>query len=746
MARIGVMWSNQNSDRFGFRLHVDGTSPTAWTNDEVPASQSALNKGGGMADDHMHLVVASNGTLYAAVKTSYDSSGYPRIALLVRRPSGVWDNLYQVDSVGTRPIVMLNEAAGKLIVAYTQADGGGNIYFKESSMNTISFGVRETLISGSVNNVSATKSTFTDEVVAIAAGGSKAKGAMFRFDGPIVSPPPPQNQAPTVSAGVTQTIQLPAGANLDGTVIDDGLPTGGTLTTSWTKVSGPGTVTFGNASLINTTATFSAAGTYVLRLTASDGSLSSSNTVTIVVQAPATPPENQAPSVDAGPNRSVVLGSPASLDGTVNDDGLPASPGSVTTTWSKVSGPGTVAFGNSSAVDMTATFSTAGTYVLRLTAFDGLLSAFDEMTVTVASNTAPISIAFQDGLFPTVNYNGTRDTKLNGSSTGTNYATASTLDLDGSPDISDLLYWDISAIPAGSVIESVTLQFNVTNTSSHAYPIYVMQCAWDEFTATWNQASNSSSWAAAGAQGSSDHGTQAVATITATNTGLMQITLNAAGVAAVQAWVNDPASNRGLIIQDYSNSNGADINSREASAAAQRPKLMVTYRAVDGGPIGNPPPTNQAPVVNAGNDQTIQLPNTASLSATVTDDGLPNSPGTVTRTWTARVGTGHRVVLERDVEQYDGLVQRGRHVRASAYRQRRFTPRIGRRDDHRPRRGTGESTSASECRCRPDNSATEFGFPQRDGQRRRIAQRNIDPHLDQSLRARHSHVWKRVVQ
>ena len=41
-----------------------------------------------MADDHIHLAVASNGTLYAAVKTSYDSSGYPKIALLVRRRVG----------------------------------------------------------------------------------------------------------------------------------------------------------------------------------------------------------------------------------------------------------------------------------------------------------------------------------------------------------------------------------------------------------------------------------------------------------------------------------------------------------------------------------------------------------------------------------------------------------------------------------------------------------------------------------
>ncbi|HET7292040.1 MAG TPA: hypothetical protein VFM88_06425, partial [Vicinamibacteria bacterium] len=55
------------------------------------------------------------------------------------------------------------------------------------------------------------------------------------------------------------------------------------LTTTWSKLSGPGSVTFGNASAVDTTASFSVAGTYVLRLTASDSVLGSSDDVTIVV-------------------------------------------------------------------------------------------------------------------------------------------------------------------------------------------------------------------------------------------------------------------------------------------------------------------------------------------------------------------------------------------------------------------------------------------------------------------------------
>jgi len=91
------------------------------------------------------------------------------------------------------------------------------------------------------------------------------------------------NQAPIVNAGPDQAIIFPAAAMLSGTATDDGLPTGGTLTKSWSKVSGPGTVVFVNATSLNATATFSTTGTYVLQLTASDGLLSSSSSVTIVV-------------------------------------------------------------------------------------------------------------------------------------------------------------------------------------------------------------------------------------------------------------------------------------------------------------------------------------------------------------------------------------------------------------------------------------------------------------------------------
>ena len=193
----------------------------------------------------------------------------------------------------------------------------------------------------------------------------------------------PANHAPSVNAGPDQTITLPSAASLSGTVSDDGLPTGSTLTISWSKASGPGAVTFGSPSQAATTATFSASGTYVLRLTASDSEHSSSDEVTITVTA-----ANLPPTVNAGPDQSITLPNIAQLNGTVSDDGLPVG-STLTTTWSKVSGPGDVSFANPGVTVTTASFSTAGMYVLRLRASDAELSTEDEVSITVNPATPP---------------------------------------------------------------------------------------------------------------------------------------------------------------------------------------------------------------------------------------------------------------------------------------------------------------------------------------------------------------------
>ena len=74
-------------------------------------------------------------------------------------------------------------------------------------------------------------------------------------------------------------------------------------------------MTFGNANAVNTTASFSAAGSYVLRLTASDSALQASDDISVAVNSAA--PSNRAPSVNAGPDQTITLPGAANLDGTV---------------------------------------------------------------------------------------------------------------------------------------------------------------------------------------------------------------------------------------------------------------------------------------------------------------------------------------------------------------------------------------------------------------------------------------------
>ncbi|MCB0093008.1 MAG: alginate lyase family protein, partial [Caldilineaceae bacterium] len=96
------------------------------------------------------------------------------------------------------------------------------------------------------------------------------------------------------------------------------------------------------------------------------------------------PQTNQPPTVDAGGDQQIALPTAANLNGSASDDGLPNPPAVLTTTWSVQSGPAAVSFDDKHARQTTASFTVAGTYVLRLTADDGELSATDDMTVTVS--------------------------------------------------------------------------------------------------------------------------------------------------------------------------------------------------------------------------------------------------------------------------------------------------------------------------------------------------------------------------
>jgi hypothetical protein len=90
------------------------------------------------------------------------------------------------------------------------------------------------------------------------------------------------NEAPVVDAGSDAKAEVGQAIALNGSVSDDGLPYG-SLDIQWTKLFGPGEVSFGNGRLPVTTAQFSTSGVYVLQLTADDGYRTSSDIMEVQV-------------------------------------------------------------------------------------------------------------------------------------------------------------------------------------------------------------------------------------------------------------------------------------------------------------------------------------------------------------------------------------------------------------------------------------------------------------------------------
>jgi hypothetical protein len=100
---------------------------------------------------------------------------------------------------------------------------------------------------------------------------------------------PPGNQPPDCVAEADQTvIYLPTNTvSLTGTVTDDGLPAGSSVSTTWDHVGGTGggSVTFGDNQALNTTVTFTEdPGTYELWMTADDTELTGVCEITVEVR------------------------------------------------------------------------------------------------------------------------------------------------------------------------------------------------------------------------------------------------------------------------------------------------------------------------------------------------------------------------------------------------------------------------------------------------------------------------------
>ena len=133
------------------------------------------------------------------------------------------------------------------------------------------------------------------------------------------------NAPPAVQAGDDVSILLSTTHLLEGTASDDGIYD--PLTFAWEAVSGPGNVYFSDPSSLLTSVSFDAEGSYELSITAFDGEISVSDSLTIIVFPDNDPPTVQAdeiPPFYGSMEDNNIITCSTGLSGSGNDDGSPS--------------------------------------------------------------------------------------------------------------------------------------------------------------------------------------------------------------------------------------------------------------------------------------------------------------------------------------------------------------------------------------------------------------------------------------
>jgi hypothetical protein len=343
-----------------------------------------------------------------------------------------------------------------------------------------------------------------------------------------------------------------------------------------------------------------------------------------------------------GTNANVIL------EATVSDD----TTNPVTIAWGKVEGPDTLVFGDTTLTNTTVSLTNSGLYRLRVTADDGVLQSFDEVTIVVGG---------AELLAPNLLYwkldEGTGTNVLDSSGAGHNGL------WDGGPD------WTTNGILGGSVRLAGTNDcLRGVGTSNWLNGLKAFSLS------LWvNSALTNADQGILTADGSSTNSTLSLATWTTVAsseyTNVIETTVATShGVIHHISTNNVAASGWQHIALSWSNGLAPEL-----FINGQLDQPLAHMVALDGyltncpqfivgkGPLGTPaswngwiddvrlydralsaaeiaalaalPPTNLGPVVDAGSNITIQVTFPATLIGTVTDDGLPNPPGLVTTTW-----------------------------------------------------------------------------------------------------------------
>ena len=165
-------------------------------------------------------------------------------------------------------------------LAITGTATGGTDYATIGTTQTFAIGVSSITIPVTVTQDSATEGN-EEIVVSISTSASYIVGTPSVANVTIIDDDLPPSVFISSPAGKSTIINAANGLMLLATATDDGLPS--PLTYAWTQIFGPGTITFGTPAAAGTSATFSVADVYGLRITVSDGQFSASDT--LIVQA-----------------------------------------------------------------------------------------------------------------------------------------------------------------------------------------------------------------------------------------------------------------------------------------------------------------------------------------------------------------------------------------------------------------------------------------------------------------------------
>jgi chitodextrinase len=285
---------------------------------------------------HENFAFVRNGVLFIGLNlvggSSYDSNEKAR---------RLQDDADWVETQFTSKAPQVRAA---VIIAHAERSGSRDLFFDQFDASASAFGKPILFIHGNTHdwawntnwgapNVSRISIEQNDPPLQVTV--SLAASPFSYVRDPWPSGTPDWNHPPCVEAGPDQDIDFGDPVSLDAFLSDDGVPVTGSLSLAWSTFSGPGgaQASFSKPAEAATNATFPTSGTYVLRLTANDGQLATSDDVTVVVQA-------SGPQLRIG-DASVVEGNSGTTSAVFSVELLAATGGSVTVNYATANGSAT---------------------------------------------------------------------------------------------------------------------------------------------------------------------------------------------------------------------------------------------------------------------------------------------------------------------------------------------------------------------------------------------------------------------